>query len=202
MLVTRFEISPVFRVAVAALLCLTPPTLTGQTPSENAKVLNGLVSANLISIRLDIPPEERVNQPDEKPYRVSNGFYLKVTIKNDSDQTIKVRVVDRFYQHRPELVRDGKLVPYRGGLSDMLKKQEADPGFVSLRNVFSVAPYSSEELTEIDLHDWYGDLEPGMYRLIDRYRLDVRGPWTPDSVPLSFEVVPKNQSLSLRYACR
>lgn len=182
-------LTPMFRAAVAAFLLLTPLTLPGQTPSENAKVLNVLVSANLITIRLDIPQEEGVNQSDEKPYRMSDRTYLRVTVKNDSDQTIKVRVVDRFYQHRPELVRDGKLVPYRSGLSDMLKKQEADPEFVSLRNVVSVAPYSSQEFTELDLHDWYGDLDPGKYRLIDRYRLDVRGPWTPDSAPLSFEVV-------------
>jgi len=138
---------------------------------------------------MDIPEAELLNKSAEKPYRVAGKLYVKVTVKNDSDQRIMVRVADRFYQNRPQLFKDGKLVPYRGGLAESLQRQEEDPGFVSLRHVVWVSPYSSEELTEIDLSDWYGELEPGSYRLISRYRLDVHGPWTPDSAPLLFQVL-------------
>jgi hypothetical protein len=180
---------PTLKVLVVSLLVSGFFTLAGQTPSSNANVLQELVSANLITISLDIPEAELLNKSGEKPYRVASKLYVKVTVKNDSDQRIMVRVADRFYQNRPQLFRNGRLVPYRGGLAESLQRQEEDPQFVSLRHVVWVSPYSSEKLTETDLSDWYGQLEPGSYRLISRYRLDVRGPWTADSAPLLFQVV-------------
>ncbi len=46
-------------------------------------------------------------------------------------------------------------------------------------------------LTELNLQDWYGPLEPGLYRLVNKYRVDVESPWTNDSRELLFEVVPQ-----------
>lgn len=178
-----------FKVLVVSLLVSNFLTLAGQTPSANANALQELVSSNLITISMDIPEAELLNKSGEKPYRVASKLYVKVAVKNDSDQRIKIRVADRYYQNRPQLFRNGKLVPYRGGLAESLQRQEEYPGFVSLRHVVWVSPYSSEKLTEIDLNDWYGELEPGSYRLISRYRSDVRGPWTADSAPLLFQVV-------------
>ena len=180
------------KVLVVSLLFSSFTTLAGQTPSSNASALQKLVSSNLITISMDIPEAELLVK-SEKPYRVASKLYVKVTVKNESDQRIKIRVADRYYQNRPQLFRNEKLVPYRGGLAESLQKQEEYPGFVSLRHVVWVSPYSSEQLTEIDLNDWYGDLEPGSYRLISRYRLDVRGPWTADSAPLSFQVVEEKK---------
>lgn len=181
-----------FRVAIAWLLWSNLATLAAQTPSENAKSLQGLVSSNLIVISLSLPETQLLNKPDE-PYRVSNKISVKVTVRNNSDQTIRVRRVDGFYQNRPQLFRNGKLLPYRGNLESDLRQQEGNPEFVSLRHVVRVSPFASENLTKIDLNDWYGELVPGSYKLINRYRLDVRGPWTADSAPLSFQVVEEKK---------
>jgi hypothetical protein len=178
------------RVAIVSLLSSSFMTLAAQTPSENTKSLQGLVSNNLILISLSLPENQLLSKPGE-PCRVTNQFSVKVAVQNNSDQTIKVRLVDGFYQNRPQLFRDGKLLPYRGNLESDLRQQEANPEFVSLRHFIRVAPVSSENLTNINLKDWYGELKPGSYKLINRYRLEVRGPWTPDSEPLLFEVVPK-----------
>ena len=180
-----------FVAMVALLLSASSTMLLGQTPSANVKVLQPLVSSNLIRISLDIPEDELLNKPGE-PSRVASKLYVRVIVKNDSDQLIEIRLADRFYQNRPQLFRNGKLVPYISGLSEALQKREHDPQFINLHHMVSVLPYSSEKLTEVELSDWYDDLAPGTYQLINRYRLDVRGPWTPDSAPLSFEVVPKN----------
>jgi len=163
-------------------------TLAGQTPSENARSLQGLVSSNAITISLALPEAELLNKPSE-PYRVGNKVYIKVVVRNDSDQRIKVRSVDRYFQNRPKLFKNGEMIPYRREIAESIQKREANPEFVSLRQVVWVSQYSSESVSEINLNDWYGDLEPGTYQLISRYRLDVRGPWTADSAPLSFEVV-------------
>ena len=97
-----------FKVAVASLLVSSFLTLAGQTTSSNAKVLQELVSANLITISLDIPEAELLNKSGEKPYRVASKLYVEVTVKNDSDQRIEIRVADRFYQNLPQLFRNGK----------------------------------------------------------------------------------------------
>jgi len=160
--------------------------------SSNANVLQELVSAKLITISLDIPESELGDKPREKPYRLTNKVYVRVVVKNDSDQNIRIRIVDRYYQNRPQLFRDGKLVPYRAGLAESLQKQEEYPEFVSVKPGVSVGPYSSSDLRDLRLDNWYGDLEPGSYRLTNRYRLEIKGSWTPDSEPLFFEVVDKH----------
>jgi hypothetical protein len=52
-------------------------------------------------------------------------------------------------------------------------------------------PATPTVLEELNLEDWYGPLEPGLYRLINKYRLDVERPWTNDSKELLFEVEPQ-----------
>lgn len=169
--------------------CVLGTSILAQTIPSNT--LKDLASKNLITITLDIPESELGDKPREKPYRLTNKVYVRVVVKNDSDQNIRIKVVDRYYQNRPQLFRDEKLVPYRSGLAESLQRQEKYPEFVYVKQGVSLGPYSSSDLTDLRLNDWYGDLEPGSYRLISRYRLDVRGPWTADSEPLLFEVVPK-----------
>ena|SRR5438874_2435343 len=105
----------IFKVAVASLLVSSFSTLAGQTPSSNAKVLQPLVSSNLITISLDIPEEQLLNKSGERPYRVAGKPYVQVTVKNDSDQRIMIRVADRFYQNRPQLFQGWKIstLPWR-----------------------------------------------------------------------------------------
>ena len=157
--------------------------------ADASNYLQEYPESKLLLISMDIPQKELLGKPDERPYRVAKAPYVKVLISNNSDQPVKVRVVDPYYQNRPRLFKNGVLVPYRPNIAELTKKKDADPQFVRFGRFLSVSAYSSIDLPEVDLNDWYGTLEPGSYRLLNRYRLDINGPWTADSAPLLFQVV-------------
>jgi len=162
------------------------------TPTTNfSNAPQNYPEQRLVVIMIDIPKRELLSKPGEEPYRVGNKLYVKVLVKNNSDQRIMVRLVDPYYQNCPQLVRNGSLIPYRKKIAELVSSKNADPEFVSLGRFVSVAPYASADLTELDLNDWFGNLEPGSYRLVNRYRLGIDGPWTADSAPLLFQVVAR-----------
>jgi hypothetical protein len=144
---------------------------------------------NLAVIEMDIPTSELLSKPGERPYRVGVKVYVKVKVRNDSDQPIKVKSFDSYYQNRPQLFKSGKLIPYRTKIAEFIRSIDDDPQFVSLRRSVLLMSYASADLRDLELNDWYGPLEPGSYRLINRYRFSIHGPWTEDSAPLVFQVV-------------
>ena len=143
----------------------------------------------VIEIRLDIPSAELLSKPGDKPYRVGEKPYIRMTVKNQSDHQIRVRVLDSFYQNRPRLSKNGHIVPYSKGIPALINSKDTDPHFMRGGGAIELAPYSSAELPELDLSDWYGALEPGVYQLVNRYRPEMYGYWTADCDQLVFEVV-------------
>ncbi|HMG76139.1 MAG TPA: hypothetical protein VK582_21740 [Pyrinomonadaceae bacterium] len=177
------------RALSVTVLFSTALTSVGLTnPSKRPQEV---ASQNLAVIEMDIPTSELLSKPGERPYHVGGKVYVKVRVRNDSDQPIKVRSFDSYYQNRPQLFKSGKLIRYRTKIAEFIRSIEADPQFVSLRRSVSLMPYASADLRDLELNDWYGPLEPGSYRLINRYRFNIRGPWTADSAPLLFQVVPE-----------
>lgn len=140
-------------------------------------------------LRIEMTPIELLSNPDEKPYRVGGKVRLKVIAKNDSDQRIMVRVADIYYQNRPRLYKNDQLVPYRSQITKLVRSKDTSPEFAGRIDFIFVEPYSSADFEELDLNDWYGPLEPGSYRLINRYRFKIYGPWSADSAPVLFRVV-------------
>jgi hypothetical protein len=57
------------------------------------------------------------------------------------------------------------------------------------RSGFFIEPKTTSQLEGLRLKNWYGPLAPGSYRLINRRRFEIDGPWTADSAELVFEVV-------------
>ena len=179
---------PLLNHVISAIVLLSSFSMVAR--QENAfGTLRQTPKQNLTVIGLQIYPGDLLSRPGEKPLHVGSKVRVKVIVRNDSDERIMVRTVDPYYQDRPQLFRNGKLIPYRAKIAELVRAKDASPEFVSLNHFVSVNPYSSADLEELDLNDWYGLLEPGSYRLINRYRLDIDGPWTADSEPLLFEVV-------------
>jgi len=144
---------------------------------------------DLIVIILEIPRRGLLSEPGEKPYRVGDKPYIKMIAKNNSDQQIVVRIVDPYYQNRPRLFKNGELQPYRREIAELIRLKDAFPQFFSLSQEVVLNPYSSADLDELDLKEWYGVLEPGSYRLVNRYRPQLDGSWTAESAALLFQVV-------------
>jgi hypothetical protein len=54
-----------------------------------------------------------------------------------------------------------------------------------------IDPKTTFTFLEMRLNEWYGPLGPGMYRLTNRERFEINGPWTAESEALSFEIRTK-----------
>ena len=114
---------------------------------------------------------------------------VTVFVVNDSNRRIKVDVIDSYYGNRLQLFKDGTLVPYREETAKLIHSKEKNPRLVEVASDLFLDPNTTSGLQGLNLKDWYGQLQPGSYRLIDRRRFEIDGPWTADSAELSFEVI-------------
>ena len=135
-----------------------------------------------------VPSEARIPLRGE-PYKVGKNLRFKVLAVNDSDAIRRAYVVDTYYQNRPTLYKEGKALPYLERIAQLIRAKDVDPEFVRIGSTVLLQPATTTALEELNLEDWYGPLEPGLYRLINKYRLDVNGRWTEDSKELLFKVI-------------
>jgi hypothetical protein len=141
------------------------------------------------SVTIKLVPSDFQNEPEKKLYRLGSGAYVTVIVENNSAQRIKVEVIDLYYGNRPQLFKDGMLVPYREETARLIQSKDESSSRVEVSSNLFLDPHTSSGLQNLALKDWYGPLTPGAYRLINRRRLEIDGPWTADSVELLFEVV-------------
>jgi hypothetical protein len=133
---------------------------------------------------------ERLKEHPNKPYRLGYDDAVTVEMVNDSDQRVYVSVIDRYYGHRPQLIKDGQVVPYSDEIKKLIEFKEKDPRMVEVVNGFYIDPKAPPRVEAFSLKQWYGPLAPGTYHLTDRRRFEIGGPWTRDSVDLVIEIVP------------
>ena len=141
------------------------------------------------TISLDIVAADLRSKTNE-PNRVGPAARINVIVKNDSSDLITIAVLNQYAQNRPQLFRNGKLVGYRQEIAKSIRARGDETEIVGLlrRDSIPVQPYSSAVIGVLDLNDWYGPLQPGPYRITNRYRFRSDGPWSADSKPLLFEV--------------
>ncbi|HEX8846955.1 MAG TPA: hypothetical protein VF791_20095 [Pyrinomonadaceae bacterium] len=133
---------------------------------------------------------ESSENPEElsKPYKVGDKIFFRLLITNTSSEDVSFSVANPSYYNRPQLLRDGEVVPYRAGLVELLKWKERTPGNESVRGT-TLRPHETDTVI-IEMKDWYEPLQPGRYLLTVKRRFIWRGEWI-ESSSLTFEVVPK-----------
>ncbi|HEX7722504.1 MAG TPA: hypothetical protein VF397_10125 [Pyrinomonadaceae bacterium] len=136
-------------------------------------------------------PERPKEQPQGQTYRLGYNDGVAVDLVNDSDQRVPVSVVDKYYGHRPQLTKDGKVIPYSDEVAKLIESKEKDTRLVEVVNVFFLDPKTKSRLDGFSLKQWYGPLAPGTYHLTYRRRFEIGGPWTKDSAEFVFEIVPQ-----------
>src|SRR5262245_16044070 len=70
------------------------------------------------TIALDMVKDDTV-KPNE-PNRVGQQFRVKVIAKNESADQVTVAIINVYYQNRPELLKNGKPVPYKSQIAKIL----------------------------------------------------------------------------------
>ena len=115
-------------------------------------------------------------------------MWVTIYIENRSKQRLKWNVIDPYYVNRLQLFKDGVLIPYREELTNTIRLLDQNLERLRVKPTFFVDPDTTYAFQNIPLYDWYGPLIPGVYQVIIRHRFEIGGPWTRDSVPMSFEV--------------
>jgi hypothetical protein len=138
-------------------------------------------------VKIEMVPEG-LRPKKDGTYELGRDVFIRLFVVNNSDQRVKVSVVDRYYGTRPQLFNGGVLIPYRQEAESLIKSKEENPRFVELANDFFLDPGTRSGLLYVKLNDWYGPLRPGSYRIINRQRFEIDGPWTAASGPMLFQV--------------
>jgi hypothetical protein len=147
-------------------------------------------SAIPASVNIRLVPDESKPSLLTKPYHLGYDQGIAVELVNDSDVRVPITVIDRYYGHRPQLIKGGKLVPYSDESAKLVDAKEKDPRLVEVVSTLFLDAKTASRLDGFSLKQWYGLLAPGVYRLTDRRRFEIGGSWTKDSAELIFEVVP------------
>ena len=114
---------------------------------------------------------------------------ILLSVTNTSAEPIWITVGDSRIRHRPQLRKDGKLVPYQAKVDKTLRMKEKEgPGAVRVTGTF-VEPNQTIRMDYIDLSEWYDTLVPGLYELTLKYHFK-HGGRPVETNTVSFEVVP------------
>jgi len=135
-----------------------------------------------------LAPDGVQPQSNERHYRLGSDAIVTISVVNNSGKTVRWNVLDHYYRNRLELFRDGESIPYRKETAERLRTGDENPYRMETGPDFFMEPNTICCSVGIRLSEWFGPLAPGMYRLINRHRFEINGPWTAESAPLLFQI--------------
>lgn len=144
-----------------------------------------------VGVSVEMVPEDFQEKPKQRVYRLSGEGSITVVVVNNSNRKLFIPVTDLYYGNRPQLFKEGVLLPYLDEMVKLLSSKEENSRSVDVILDLSLPPHTRTGLQGLNLTKWYGPLGPGNYRLINRRRFEIDGPWTADSAELLFEVLPQ-----------
>jgi hypothetical protein len=116
--------------------------------------------------------------PDTPKGQFQKGetVYVLLSMTNTGDEPMTVAAGDPFYQSRVQLLKDGKPVPYKRQVLELLRSKEkrgasGGDGVMTI----NLQPKRATRVRYFDLADWFGQLEPGHYQLTVRHRFRGKG---------------------------
>jgi hypothetical protein len=140
-------------------------------------------------------------RPATDTFRVGERVPVVMTMTNTGSEPVYVCESGTLYQDRPQLLKDGKPVPYMSYRQSMMELAIRDktcdkenlPQQVLLRpNEPTVVDWFTlaEGATSIDDDGWYEQLGPGKYTLSSQRRLSCCDGTSIETNTISFVVVP------------
>jgi hypothetical protein len=188
-------------VVLMMLACVTRADRPDVVSAEAIPQSNS-AGAQRSQIKISIATGGEPNQPVKDIYRVGERIQVVITMTNTGNEPIYVCESGSLYQDRPQLLKNGKQVPYESFQQSTMEATEKDktcddvnlPQQILLRpNEPTVVDWFilSKGATSFNDVAWYDPLQPGKYTLSDRRRLSCCDGPLSDSNTINFEVVPK-----------
>ena len=176
---------------IAALVILTMLSGVTQADRSNGGPMKATQQSNSPSnsvgdqrrqIRVSISTGGGPYRPAKDTYRVGERVPVVITMTNTGSQPVYVCESGALYQDRPQLLKDGKPVPYISFQQSSIQMADKDktcdkdnlPQQILLRpNEPTVVDWFvlSKGATSFNDVGWYEPLQPGKYTLSDRRRL-------------------------------
>ena len=192
-------------VLVMMLSGITRADRTDCLPSEAKQKSNStsgqITQINSNQIKITIATGGAPLRPATDTYQVGQRVPLVITMTNTGSQPVYVCESGTLYQDRPQLLKDGKPVPYMSDRQSMIELAVKDktcdkenlPQQVLLRpNEPTVVDWFTlaEGATSIGEDGWYEPLSPGKYTLSNQRRVNCCDGASIETNTISFVVVP------------
>jgi len=181
------------KVASLVIMFLMASAIAGQQSQTNQAQRVVLDTPEIITLKL-APVTRRVSasvhQPLNGPFYRGGKIRFALVATNTSLIPLIVRTWDHVAQNRPRLLRDNQEVPYREGLSEVIKQKDREIGDIISITAVTLEPNNQKTLEYVDLSDWYEPLKAGHYQLSTQHRFIQGGKWV-DSASITFEVKPQ-----------
>lgn len=122
-------------------------------------------------------------------FKAGSLMRIAILMTNTSNEPLAVGRFGSFMHDRLRLLKDGKPVSYLHDVPKKIKASDENENvFVSPREAV-LEPNRESNYDQIDLSEWYGQLQPGHYELTLRHRFGWRGKLV-ESNTVAFDVVP------------
>jgi hypothetical protein len=162
--------------------CITRADRPAEASQQSSSSSNKSSQINGSQIKISIATGGGPYRPAKDTYQVGLRVPVVITMTNTGSQPVYVCESGTLYQDRPQLLKDGKPVPYLSYTRSMMQAAEADktcnkdnlPQQILLRpNEPTVVDWFilSKGATSLNDVAWYEPLQPGRYTFSDQRRL-------------------------------
>lgn len=179
---------------MASILCSLQPSDASSWQGKTGAAAAAPVSES--SIKVTITTGGGLYGPVKSRFKVGEEIPVVISMTNTTDQLAKYCLSTSLFQNRPQLKRDGQLIPYLTKLTRQAEKEDAIQRCErsAARRFSELQPEQTRvvDFFKISLVGiaWYDSLPPGHYELVLMRRIECcQGPFV-ESNTVTFEVVP------------
>jgi hypothetical protein len=134
--------------------------------------------------------------PVKNQFKVGEDIPVVISMTNNGDKPVQYCLSTSLLQNRPQLTKDGQLIPYatimlrQADLEETIRRCESS----KRKQVYELQPKQSRIVDFFNIYSrgilWYQELQPGHYELVLMRRTECcQGPME-ESNKVIFEVVP------------
>ena len=179
---------------MASILCSLQPC--GSSPWQESAGAALAAPASESSIKVKIATGGGLYGPVKSQFRVGEDVPVVISMINTGDKPVKYCLSTSLFQNRPQLTKEGQLIPYLTNLPEQANADDAVQRCErsTARQFYELQPKQTRVVDwfKISLMGiaWYGALPSGHYELVLRRRIGCcQGPLV-ESDKVAFDVVP------------
>ncbi len=168
-----------------------------KTGDGGATAQEGVVAAvEQNAIKVTITTGGGLYGPVKSQFKMGEEIPVMISMTNTGNKVAKYCISTMLFQNRPQLRREGQLLPYLTNLTETANQEESVQRCErsDFRQINELQPQQTKivDWLTISLRGiaWYGPLRAGHYELVLRRRIECcQGPMV-ESNKVAFEIVP------------